>query len=86
MSRFGFLISILVCLTQWLSVTPSAAVDFNRDVQPILSEHCYKCHGPDASARKAKLRFDTKAGAFSARGDDGPAIIPGDSAKSPLYQ
>ncbi|HEY6228439.1 MAG TPA: DUF1553 domain-containing protein [Verrucomicrobiae bacterium] len=61
-------------------------MDFNRDVQPILSEHCYKCHGPDASARKAKLRLDTNAGAFGTRGDDGPAVVPGNSGKSPLYQ
>src|SRR4051812_8277131 len=32
-----------------------AKVDFNRDVQPLLSDRCYFCHGPDASKRKAKL-------------------------------
>ncbi|MGB0580141.1 MAG: DUF1549 domain-containing protein, partial [Limisphaerales bacterium] len=36
----------------------SAAVDFNRDIRPLLSDRCYKCHGPDANKREAKLRFD----------------------------
>ena len=36
-----------------------AALDFARDVQPILSDNCYFCHGPDAGKRKANLRLDT---------------------------
>ena len=45
----------------------SAEVDFSRDILPILSDKCYHCHGPDAKARKANLRFDTKEGAFRLR-------------------
>src|SRR5215813_15321494 len=33
-------------------------IDYNWHVRPILSENCFKCHGPDASSRKAKLRLD----------------------------
>ena len=41
-------------------------VDFNDQVRPILSRHCFKCHGPDEKARKAKLRLDVEDGAMQA--------------------
>src|SRR5689334_18922633 len=60
-------------------------VDFTRDVLPILSDNCFFCHGPDEKARKAKLRLDTKDGAFRVR--DGEAvIIPGKGAESELIR
>ena len=37
-------------------------VQFNRDVLPILSDHCFKCHGPDERQRETKQRFDTREG------------------------
>ena len=61
-----------------------AAVDYKRDVRPIFSDTCFKCHGPDKKARKAKLRLDTKGGVF---GDEAPngLISPGKPAESELY-
>lgn len=54
---------------------------FNRDVRPILSEHCYACHGPDKNQRKADLRLDDRAAALDAK-----AFVPGKAADSELVK
>lgn len=53
------------------------AVDFNRDVRPVLAQHCFKCHGMDEQGRKGKLRLDLRDSA-TGRGKSGEiAIVPG---------
>src|SRR5713226_7111140 len=63
--------------------TPSK-IDFNRDIRPILTENCYKCHGPDANERKAKLRFDVREEALKPAKSGERAIVPGAPEKSQM--
>ena len=66
-----------------------APISFNKQIQPILSEYCYHCHGPDSATRKPKrdpLRLDGESFALAPRGDAPPAIVKGDPAKSALIQ
>src|SRR2546422_11308393 len=63
----------------------SGHIDFDREIRPIFSDNCYQCHGPDEKARKAKLRLDTREGAFRIRNDK-TVIIAGKSNESELVR
>ena len=63
----------------------SPAVEFNRDIRPILSDNCYQCHGPDGAKRKAGLRLDQESSAKAER-DGCRAVVPRDLEASELYQ
>ena len=90
----------ILCMWLAVSVGPASAqttppsrsgaattkLSFNQSIQPILSENCYACHGPDPGARKAKLRLDRAEFAYAPHDKSGPAIIPGQPEKSPLVQ
>ncbi len=59
-------------------------VDFNQHVRPILSNHCWSCHGPDHAARKAGLRLDQRESATGTTDNGLTAIVPGKSDASEL--
>jgi hypothetical protein len=61
-------------------------VAFARDIRPILADRCFKCHGPDAKERKAKLRLDNRRDATSPGISGSAAIVPGNLEESELYQ
>jgi mono/diheme cytochrome c family protein len=58
-------------------------VDFAKQIQPILRQHCVKCHGPEK--QKGKLRLDSKEVAMKG-GKDGVVLVAGDAEKSELYR
>lgn len=84
---------ILSCVLIWQCASnreqgAKGMVDFNFHVRPILSDKCFKCHGPDANKREANLRLDTEEGAYAALKDQPAhyAIVPGDPKASEVFQ
>lgn len=70
------------------NVLADDSIDFNREVRPILAQHCVACHGPDEAAREAELRLDIddkQIGALADR-ESGQAVVPGDLNNSLLWQ
>ncbi|MGI9543625.1 MAG: DUF1549 domain-containing protein, partial [Cyclobacteriaceae bacterium] len=60
-------------------------IDYNLHVQPILSDRCYSCHGPDENARKAELRLDTEEGLFGKRKEGNVPVRPKRLKESSLF-
>jgi hypothetical protein len=66
--------------------TASAEVRFNRDIRPIMSGTCFRCHGPDKSSRMAGMRLDLRDEALKPLRDGAVPIVPGDPEKSAIVQ
>jgi hypothetical protein len=61
-------------------------VDFALHVKPILSDRCFKCHGPDAGSRKTDLRLDQAESAFARLASGATAIVPGRPSRSDVVR
>lgn len=84
-SRFLAWALIATALEIEINAAP-AAIEFNRDIRPILTENCFSCHGADPSSRKGKLRLDSFADATAKREDGSPAIVPGNPKESEVIR
>jgi hypothetical protein len=84
LSTFRFALSLLIFLSGLagsLSAASPAEIRYNRDIRPLLSDNCFRCHGPDKNQRKGKLRLDDRAIAVERK-----AIVPGKPEESELVR
>src|SRR5207247_3575380 len=68
-----------------LSPALYGAVEFNRDVRPILADKCYNCHAADAASKKIQLRLDKEAAAKADLGGR-RAVVEGDPDSSQMIR
>ena len=66
-------------------IPPAQLAFFEKEVRPLLADHCYKCHSSQAKNVKGGLRLDTREGVLQG-GETGPAIIPRKGNESLLIQ
>ena len=74
-------IGAAAALAQLKGWSAGEAVSYNFEVRPVLSDHCFKCHGPDEKQRKGKLRLDVRDSALAKK-----AFIPGDAGNSEIMK
>jgi len=77
----------VVCFTNAGAVAAAEPkLSFNRDIRPILSDTCFRCHGPDDQQRKGGLRLDLRESAIKPSESGAIAIVPGDVGSSELIE
>jgi hypothetical protein len=82
--KFIFFLTSCFCFLFSSSVSNAEEIDFTRDVRPLLSGRCFKCHGPDPETRESGLRLDESQAAQTELDSGERAIVPGKITASEL--
>jgi hypothetical protein len=85
--RFSLVAAVVWCcitLTGKAFAQSTQPIRFDQQVRPILSNHCWNCHGLDEGSRQGNLRLDLRENAITAADSGQPAIVPGYPEKSQL--
>ena len=79
------LLAGLLSTVVWVAAQDSRA-GFNRDIRPIMSDTCFRCHGPDKRARMAGLRLDIRDEALQPTKSGVTPIVPGQPDRSAIIE
>jgi hypothetical protein len=77
---------VLACVFVACGNAQPKPVDFQREIQPILAEHCAKCHGSDPATREGDLRLDVRDAALKGGESGEAAIVPGKPDESAVLR
>src|SRR5262245_25304473 len=82
----GFLCTVAGSLAAMTAAgaAESDRTSFNRDIRPIMSDTCFRCHGPDKNARRADMRLDIREEATRPTRSGRVPIVPGDPDRSEI--
>jgi hypothetical protein len=78
--------ALSTCVALLAQAPVEQTIRYGRDIRPLLSDRCFRCHGPDANERAADLRLDERRFAIADLGDGAAAIVPGDPDRSLLME